>query len=84
VFGGAVDNNDTLTNVTLVYDLSTDSWVTKAPIPIARNLIQANVVEGKIYLIGGYPYPYATLNEVYDPATDTWTTKASMPIPAIA
>jgi N-acetylneuraminic acid mutarotase len=46
----------------------------------------ANVVDGKIYLIGGLyqSVPNATLHlsaetEVYDPATDSWTAKASIP-----
>ena len=45
--------------------------------PTARSLLQANVVGGKIYLIGGDVN--GTFNEVYDPATDTWSTKTSMP-----
>jgi hypothetical protein len=51
--------------------------------PTARYGIQANVVNGKIYLIGGYDPNNSssrlTLNEVYDPATDSWTTKTPMP-----
>ena len=39
--------------------------------------VQANVVNGKIYLIGGNPN--GTLNQVYDPASNTWFTKASVP-----
>jgi N-acetylneuraminic acid mutarotase len=39
--------------------------------------LQANVVDGKIYLIGGNSN--GTLNQVYDPANDTWQTKASVP-----
>jgi hypothetical protein len=45
--------------------------------PTARVGLQANVVEGKIYLIGGLPN--GTLNEVYDPEKNTWTAKAPMP-----
>jgi hypothetical protein len=63
-----------------VYDPATDEWENKTSthIPIA----QANVVNGKIYVIGGYPNN--TLNEVYDPLTDTWTMKAPIPKPAAA
>jgi N-acetylneuraminic acid mutarotase len=63
-----------------VYNPATDEWENKTStsIPIA----QANVVNGKIYVIGGYPNN--TLNEVYDPATDTWTTKAPAPKVAAA
>ena len=48
--------------------------------PTARDLPPGNVVNGKIYLIGGFPNK--TLNEVYDLITDTWTSKAPMPIAA--
>jgi len=60
-----------------VYDTETDTWETKTPMPTPRSNIQANVVNGKIYLIGGETN--GTLNEVYDPEMDTWTTEAPMP-----
>jgi N-acetylneuraminic acid mutarotase len=56
-----------------VYDPATDTWETKASMPKAGMQLQANVVNGKIYLIDG------SLNQVYDPATDSWTSKAPMP-----
>src|SRR3989304_7615486 len=62
-----------------VYDPDTDSWENKTPMPTAK-VAKANVVNGKIYLIGGAPNN--TLNQVYDPATDSWTTKSSMPTEA--
>jgi len=75
------------TGVTEVYDPATNTWETKTAMPTARFELQANVVNGKIYLIGGYvpelsAFPNATssLNEVYDPATDSWTTKAPIPV----
>jgi N-acetylneuraminic acid mutarotase len=50
--------------------------------------MSANVVDGKIYLIGGvkyynlFPYfSYANETEVYDPETNSWTTKAPIPNP---
>jgi N-acetylneuraminic acid mutarotase len=61
-----------------VYDPATNTWTTKIPIPTPRDMLQANVVDGKIYLTGGYPNK--TLNEVYDPATNTWTTQTT-PVP---
>ena len=85
VFCGQIKGGNGLevdTNATKVYDIVTDRWVTKAPIPTARSLLEANVVGAKIYLIGGDVN--GTFNEVYDPATDTWSTKASMPTAAYA
>jgi N-acetylneuraminic acid mutarotase len=57
-----------------------DSWISKAPMPTARDGLGIAVADGKIYAIGGYcNMSYLGINEMYDPATDTWTTKASMP-----
>jgi N-acetylneuraminic acid mutarotase len=85
VFGGQIKGDNGLevdTNATKVYDIVTDTWLTKAPMPTARSLLQANVVGGKIYLIGGDIN--GTFNQVYDPAKDKWSTKASMPTAAYA
>jgi N-acetylneuraminic acid mutarotase len=77
-----------VTGINEVYDPATDTWETKTPMPTARDSLQANVVNDRIYLIGGYlgkynssnPYAsYSTLNEVYNPATDSWTTKIQIP-----
>ena len=48
-----------------------------------------SVVNGKIYVIGGFTvagsqFPPASTVEAYDPATDTWTQKADMPNPRVA
>jgi|GEM_PF-3155841 len=56
-----------------------EGWVTKAAMPTARENLGVAVVDGKIYVIGGYNRTALGVNECYDPATDSWTTKASMP-----
>ena len=66
------------------YDPATDTWTTKSPIPTARGWHSANVVDGKIYIIGGSQASGPERNhvltvEVYDPATDTWSQKDDMP-----
>jgi N-acetylneuraminic acid mutarotase len=79
-----------VTGLNQVYDPATDSWETKASMPTPRSFLSANVVNGKIYVMGGRDENYTalTVNEVYDPANNSWTTKASMPgaiwIPASA
>jgi N-acetylneuraminic acid mutarotase len=74
-----------LTNVNEVYDPTTDTWETKESMPTPRSDLRANVVNGKIYLIGGHdPNVHfkpggSTHNEVYDPATDSWSKKEPLP-----
>jgi N-acetylneuraminic acid mutarotase len=92
VIGGTVGESTDLvsafTGVVEVYDPATDSWETKTPMPTPRADFCANVVNGKIYLLGGKEYwtndPYyrqLDTNEVYDPASDTWTTESPMLFP---
>ncbi|MGB9914242.1 MAG: Kelch repeat-containing protein [Candidatus Bathyarchaeales archaeon] len=68
---------------TYAYDPAIGMWETKAPMPTPRGQLNANVVDGKIYLIGGRTgdNTLLALNEVYDVATDSWTTKAPIPNP---
>jgi hypothetical protein len=50
--------------------------------PTALGSPQANVVNGKIYVMGGLPNTgtnNGTLNEVYDPSTNTWSLMSPMP-----
>jgi N-acetylneuraminic acid mutarotase len=66
-----------------VYDPAVDTWENRASMPTLRTCFDANVVNGKIYVVGGNIVGGAsatTVNEVYDPANDSWTTKAAMPI----
>lgn len=75
------------TGVNEVYDPATNTWETKTPMPTPRSDLQANLVDGKIYLIGGFltnmtsPSFYSTtsLNEMYDPEKDIWTQKTPSP-----
>ncbi|MFC1793953.1 kelch repeat-containing protein, partial [Planctomycetota bacterium] len=67
------------------YDPATDTWTEKADMPTGRVFLASSVVDGKIYVIGGYNFwgggaALAAVEE-YDPATDTWTKKADMPAP---
>ena len=61
-----------------VYDISTNKWETRSPMPTGRNHMAAGVVNGKIYVIGGrvgsvFVVASATdIVEEYDPATDSW------------
>ncbi|MCW4010388.1 MAG: hypothetical protein NWF05_07185 [Candidatus Bathyarchaeota archaeon] len=65
--------NSEPSTVNEVYDAKADTWETKQALPKARRNIDANVANGKIYLISG------EATEVYDPTTDSWTNKTKIP-----
>ena len=64
-----------------VYDPSTNRWQEEAPMPYPLTDLQANVIDGKIYCIGGVNSSNvgSTANQVYDPATNTWSEDAPLP-----
>lgn len=70
--------NDVSYSVNEVYDPSTDTWETKQPMPAGASDLDANVVDGRIYLI------CKNQNEVYDISNDSWTTSTPMPYPVCA
>ena len=57
------------------YDNVKMDWTTLAPMSEARREFQTEVINGKIYAIGGVS---ASTAEVYDPTTNSWTTLAPM------
>lgn len=91
-FGGITaidDKGRQITNAVEVYNPTTDTWTIKSDMPTQRWDVQANVINGKIYLMGGYKpentsYSEALtdLNEVYDPKNDSWSTAKQVPIAA--
>ncbi|MEO7476061.1 MAG: kelch repeat-containing protein, partial [Gemmatimonadales bacterium] len=59
----------------------TGSWKTLAPAPTARSAAGAVVINGLLYIIGGYDAgnnAFSTV-EMYSPATNAWRTLSSMP-----
>jgi N-acetylneuraminic acid mutarotase len=78
---GGCDNKTTNPhnyNTLEAYNPVTDTWTTKAPMPTARQYPGAGVINGRLFVVGGYNVYELNTVEAYDPATDTWTTKASM------
>jgi N-acetylneuraminic acid mutarotase len=61
--------------ITIKSDGTADSWVTRAPMPSGSWGGLAAVVEGKIYVVGGF----SPVNYVYDPSTDNWTARTPPP-----
>jgi N-acetylneuraminic acid mutarotase len=81
IVGGATDYN--VLSAVEVYDPVTDTWdTTKAEMSGSRWGLSTNVVDGKIYAMGGVEGasgPALSKVEVYDPGKDTWELTAEMP-----
>jgi hypothetical protein len=78
---GGTSGPDIFDNVE-VYDPSTDSWESKSPLPDPRWGHSSDVVEGKIYVMGGcLPETGDAANtiEVYDPSLNEWESVGNMP-----
>lgn len=85
-FGGIASFGDTVTalGLTQEYDPQTNSWSTKASMPIPVYTSAAvTATNGKMYVIGGHDGVTNYVNTVqeYDPSTNTWSLKTSMPTP---
>ncbi|MCL2691471.1 MAG: hypothetical protein FWE56_04340 [Candidatus Bathyarchaeota archaeon] len=84
--GGGTNNNDGWISCDTVeiYDTITDNWSTKTAIPFDGVCIQANVIEGQIFVINRvYPDGGTSFYELYlyNPVADSWAQKASIPLP---
>jgi hypothetical protein len=63
-----------------VYDPATNTWTTKAPMPAPRSYGAAGVIDGKLYVAGGWTVDEDSSGlEAYNPATNTWEARADMP-----
>jgi N-acetylneuraminic acid mutarotase len=57
------------------------TWQTRAPMPVSRQELATGVLNGKVYVIGGYDgngNSTATV-QVHNPTTDTWASAHSIP-----
>ena len=56
-------------------------WHEMAKMPTARSEMSAGVIDGRIYVPGGWGngYDQSIALEMYDPATDSWTQLADLP-----
>jgi N-acetylneuraminic acid mutarotase len=83
--GGLNPNGVPLAKVT-AYNVATNTWTFRRPLPTPlAGTNGAGVIDGKIYVTGGYPdvggdFPWGRVY-VYDPAKNTWTQKGDMPVP---
>jgi N-acetylneuraminic acid mutarotase len=69
--------------ITPSYSVTPQTWTTGTSMPTARTEVAGSVLDGKIYVIGGYDESGKTTDvvEVYDPQTDRWSRVSSLPQP---
>jgi N-acetylneuraminic acid mutarotase len=83
VVGGNVGPSGA-TNTVEAYNPVTDAWATLAPIPHPVYQGTIGVIDGKLYVVGGWDYPISNIPirnlQIYNPATNTWSVGADMPI----
>ncbi len=60
-----------------------DGWSLAAPLPVPNSETAVAALDGRIYVIGGYPWDRKTVATVqmYDSATDKWQIVAPLPVP---
>ena len=63
--------------------LAYDGWSVLAALPASNSETGVAALDGKIYVVGGYPSDRKTVAtvQVYDSATDRWQTVAPLPVP---
>jgi N-acetylneuraminic acid mutarotase len=89
VIGGAVGScfpGGWASNVSMneAYDIATDTWSTRAPMPTARSGVGTATINGEIYVIGGEGWTHELggvfrTNEAFDPTSNSWAEEAGMP-----
>jgi N-acetylneuraminic acid mutarotase len=69
-------------NGAVIFAQSTGMWFTRAPLPTARQEIPHAILNGRIYIPGGFRSGglATSIVEVFAPATNAWTTIPSLPI----
>ena len=74
---GGLNADGDATRSLYVYNPATDSWATKAQLPVASWAGGSGVINGKLYVVT--PRASGTQLHRYDPATNTWTARAQGP-----
>ena len=69
-----------------IYDIATNTWRLGAPKPVAVSNAAAAVLDGLVYVPGGYTADgvAATVVEAYDPLADEWNSAPALPVPLCA
>ncbi len=83
VFGGEKVSSGEIYSTTLVYNITSNTWISGAPMPDTRAYMASGYDKGKIYLAGGLSAEQleTASNQlwVYDVTLNSWATKTEMP-----
>ena len=92
ILGNPIDRGPWGLSTVEEYDTQTNLWRRRADMPTPRTTARAAVVDGIIYVFGGYSgkdnkiwnmkLPVAV--EAYNPKNDSWTRKKDMPVSRIS
>ncbi|MCZ7383035.1 MAG: hypothetical protein O8C64_15870 [Candidatus Methanoperedens sp.] len=81
---GGTGGSSGATGAVEAYNPVTDAWVTLAPIPHPVYQGTIGVIDGKLYVVGGWDYPISNIPvrnlQIYNPVSNTWSAGADMPI----
>lgn len=68
---------------TEIFDLNTSTWASGAPMPLAVTHMGAALVDGKVWIVGGFvgdhPGEAVAAVQIYDPNTDSWSRGPDLP-----
>lgn len=91
MLGGGSNKTRKMFSDIFAYNFATKKWLTNGltPVPTPRaftSAYQAPIINGKIYLVGGYRFSGKKLVasdkvEIYDPVSNTWQKGPSLPNP---
>jgi DNA-binding CsgD family transcriptional regulator len=86
IYAIAGDTPGGVTGVVEIYSPDDNTWTIGASKPTPVSNVAAVLIDGLIYVPGGYASAgeVITTVEVYDPVHDTWGTKAPLPAPLCA
>jgi hypothetical protein len=67
-------------NTLYMYDIPSNTWIQRAPVPAPVTGPGSAVLNGRLYLFGGgAPFPMTTtITQIYDPVLNTWTVCGNM------
>jgi N-acetylneuraminic acid mutarotase len=70
-----------------IYDTKKDTWHLSSPMKIQRRYCSVGILDGKIWVVGGYIIDGSNQGtstvEIYDPVTDSWSDGPTLNVPCV-